>query len=89
MSGLNACAYCHGVHTATAQAFGVSEGTLGALLDDVGAAPVAERMKSLLRYVGKLTLTPPRRGDGAPAMRQSPEDQSRGGKAVQPRLVQN
>src|SRR5262245_10721096 len=58
VSGLNACRYCHGVHTATAQAFGISEGTLGALLDDVGAAPVAERLKPLLRYVGKLTLTP-------------------------------
>ena len=58
VSRLNACRYCHGVHTATAQAFGIPEGTLGALLDDVGAAPVAERMKPLLRYVGKLTLTP-------------------------------
>jgi AhpD family alkylhydroperoxidase len=56
--GLNACRYCHGVHTATAQAFGISEGTLGALLDDLGTAPVAERIKPLLRYVGKLTLTP-------------------------------
>lgn len=58
VSGLNACRYCHGVHTATAQAFGIPEGTLAALLDDVGTAAVAERMKPLLRYVGKLTLTP-------------------------------
>jgi uncharacterized peroxidase-related enzyme len=58
VSGLNACRYCHGVHTATAQAFGTSEGTLGALLADIGTAPVAERMRPLLRYVGKLTLTP-------------------------------
>src|SRR5260370_7097841 len=58
VSGLNACRYCHGVHTATAQAFGINEGTLGALLADVGTAPVTERMKPLLEYVGKLTLTP-------------------------------
>src|SRR6516162_1745596 len=58
VSGLNACRYCHGVHKATAQAFGIPEGTLAALLDDVGTAPVAEPMKPLLRYAGKLTLTP-------------------------------
>ncbi len=58
VSGLNACRYCHGVHAATAQAFGISEGTLDALLDDVGTAPVAERLKPLLRYARKLTLTP-------------------------------
>jgi alkylhydroperoxidase family enzyme len=41
-----------------AQAFGVSEGALNALLDDIGTAPVAHRMKPVLRYVAKLTLTP-------------------------------
>ncbi|WP_216207057.1 carboxymuconolactone decarboxylase family protein [Amycolatopsis aidingensis] len=35
VSGLNACHYCHGVHTATAEAFGVAEGTLTRLLSDV------------------------------------------------------
>jgi AhpD family alkylhydroperoxidase len=58
VSGLNACRYCHGVHQATAQAFGVGEGTLAALLTDVGTAEVPERMKPLLRYAAKLTLTP-------------------------------
>jgi uncharacterized peroxidase-related enzyme len=58
VSSLNACGYCHGVHTATAQAFGIQEGTLAALLSDVAAAPVSERMKPLLRYVAKLTVTP-------------------------------
>jgi uncharacterized peroxidase-related enzyme len=60
VSGLNACRYCHGVHTATAQAFGIPEGALAVLLDDVDTAPVAEPMKPLLRYAGKLTLTPAR-----------------------------
>jgi uncharacterized peroxidase-related enzyme len=58
VSGLNACGYCHGVHQATARAFGVPEGTLTALLAEVDSAPVAEPMKPLLRYVAKLTLTP-------------------------------
>ena len=60
VSGLNACGYCHGVHTATAEAFGIPEGTLTALLDDVDGAPVDERMRPVLRYVRKLTLTPSR-----------------------------
>jgi alkylhydroperoxidase family enzyme len=46
------------VHTATAQAFGVGEATLAAVLTDVSTAEVPERIKPLLRYVGKLTLTP-------------------------------
>jgi uncharacterized peroxidase-related enzyme len=58
VSGLNACRYCHGVHTATAQAFGIPEEALAALLDDMDGAPVAEPVKALLRYAGKLTLTP-------------------------------
>lgn len=60
VSGLNDCSYCHGVHTATAKAFGVGEGTLIALLDDVATAPVPDRMKPLLRYVRELTRTPSR-----------------------------
>jgi uncharacterized peroxidase-related enzyme len=58
VSGLNACRYCHGVHTATAQASGISDGTLAAPLTDVSAAPVPERMKPLLRHTARLTLTP-------------------------------
>lgn len=60
VSGLNACGYCHGVHEATAQAFGLSAGVLDALLDDVDVAPVDARLKSLLRYARKLTLEPAR-----------------------------
>ena len=60
VSGLNACHYCHGVHTATAQRFGITEGTLNRLISDVDAASVEERMKPVLRYVRKLTLTPSR-----------------------------
>lgn len=60
VSGLNACGYCHGIHTAVAEAFGIAEGTLTSLLDDPDTAPIDERLKPLLRYVGKLTQTPSR-----------------------------
>lgn len=58
VSGLNVCGYCHGVHAATAQAFGIPEGTLAALLADVDSAPVARQLKPLLRYARKLTVNP-------------------------------
>lgn len=60
VSGLNDCSYCHGVHTVTAEAFGIPASLLTALLDDVDAAPVDDRMRPVLRYVGKLTRTPSR-----------------------------
>ena len=60
VSALNACAYCQGVHTATAEAFGLEEGMLEALLRDLDDAPVDEKLKPLLRYTQKLTVTPSR-----------------------------
>ncbi len=60
VSGLNACRYCHGVHEATARAFGLPPGVLDALLADVDAAPIDTHLKPLLRYARKLTLEPAR-----------------------------
>lgn len=60
VSGLNSCEYCHGVHTATAEALGVSEGLLRALLENIDTAHVDERLRPVLRFVGKLTTTPSR-----------------------------
>ncbi len=60
VSGLNACDYCHGVHRVTAARFGVREETLAGLIDDVETAAVSEPMRTLLRYVGRLTTTPAR-----------------------------
>ncbi len=60
VSGVNGCDYCHGVHTVTAEAFGVPEGLLGAALTDLESSAVDERMKPVLAYVGKLTRTPSR-----------------------------
>ncbi|OLF11276.1 carboxymuconolactone decarboxylase family protein [Actinophytocola xanthii] len=58
VSGLNACDYCHGVHTVTAQACGIAEGAVPAAVADLDAAPVDERMRPVLRYVARLTRDP-------------------------------
>lgn len=59
-SGVNQCTYCYGTHRATAEALGVGEGLLESLLDSVDASPVDEKLKPILRYVKKLTMTPSR-----------------------------
>ncbi len=58
VSGLNACQYCHGVHTITAEAHGVPEGLLADLMDDIDAAAVDEKLKPILKYARKLTFEP-------------------------------
>jgi uncharacterized peroxidase-related enzyme len=58
VSGLNDCGYCHGVHAATAAAFGVPAGLLAAAITDLDSAPVDDRLRPVLRYVTKLTRTP-------------------------------
>src|SRR5260370_1788484 len=58
VSGLNACHYCYGVHSRTAEAFGLPAKTLQALVADLDAAPVEPKMRPLLAYARKLTLTP-------------------------------
>ena len=56
VSGVNACQYCHGAHTAAAREFGVSESHIAAVLADPAAADA--KMVPVLNYVRKLTLTP-------------------------------
>lgn len=60
VSGLNACQYCYGVHSQTAQAFGVPEDLLTQLLANVDTAPVDVNLKPLLHYARKLTQAPSR-----------------------------
>ncbi|MEV5721052.1 carboxymuconolactone decarboxylase family protein [Amycolatopsis mediterranei] len=63
VSGLNDCGYCHGIHTVTAEAFGVPAGLLAAALEDLATAPVGDKLRPVLAYVGKLTRTPSRMTD--------------------------
>ena len=58
VSAVNSCVFCSGVHKATAEAFGVDEGLIEALVDDIETAAIDDRLKPVLRYVRKLTLTP-------------------------------
>lgn len=60
VSGLNACTFCHGAHKVAAGVYGVDEAVVDALMIDINASPVDDRLKPILRYVHKLTLTPTR-----------------------------
>ena len=60
VSGLNACTYCHGTHLAVAAACGVAPEVIKALLADIETAPIAAKMKPILSYARKLTLSPAR-----------------------------
>lgn len=63
VSGLNACDFCFGAHKIMARAFGVEESVIDALVDDVDAAPVSDKLKPILKYVAKLKDLPPRLRD--------------------------
>jgi uncharacterized peroxidase-related enzyme len=58
VSGLNACEFCHGAHTAAATVFGFHEDLMPELLNDIDTASVDNKLKPILHYVKKLTLTP-------------------------------
>ena len=58
VSGLNACTFCYGSHTIYALAFGVPEGQLEQLIENVEAADVDPKLKPLLAYVAKLNTLP-------------------------------
>lgn len=60
VSALNSCQYCYGVHEQTAREFGLSPNVLDALMADVESAPVDAKLRPILRYVRKLTLSPSR-----------------------------
>ncbi|MDZ4307030.1 carboxymuconolactone decarboxylase family protein [Allopontixanthobacter sp.] len=58
VSGLNACTYCHGSHVLAATAFGIDENWFEGLINDLESCAVDAKLKPLLAYVRKLTLTP-------------------------------
>ncbi|MEM0946012.1 MAG: carboxymuconolactone decarboxylase family protein [Pseudomonadota bacterium] len=58
VSGLNACAFCHGAHTTMARAHGIDPDVIDALMADPDTAPVEPAMRPLLAYVSKLTRSP-------------------------------
>lgn len=58
VSALNACAYCTGVHGATAAAFGLEEGPLESMIEDLESADVSAKLRPVLRSAAKPTLAP-------------------------------
>ena len=58
VSGLNACRYCHGVHSVTAELFGVEAGLLEAMIEDLDLAAIDDRLKSIFVFVRQLTEEP-------------------------------
>ena len=60
VSGANDCVFCYNTHKSTAEAFGVAEGLLSVMLDDLDASQVDDKLKPVLRFAKKLTETPSR-----------------------------
>lgn len=60
VSGLNACTYCFGVHAEVAKAYGVPAARIAALLDDIDASDVEDRLKPIFKFARTATLTPAR-----------------------------
>ena len=58
VSGLNACSFCYRGHKAIAEMFGVEEGLIDGMVEDLDAADVSEKMRAALRYSKKLTEEP-------------------------------
>ncbi|VAW86144.1 hypothetical protein MNBD_GAMMA16-2227 [hydrothermal vent metagenome] len=55
-SGLNACHFCYEGHSAFAEAFGIKEGLLDALVEDIDSVKLDNKLKVLLKYLKKVTL---------------------------------
>lgn len=56
--GLTGCRYAYVAHSAAAYSWGVPEGLIDKLLENLETAPVEAKFKPLLAYARKLTLTP-------------------------------
>ncbi|MEI7997143.1 MAG: hypothetical protein WCH01_19805 [Methylococcaceae bacterium] len=59
-SGLNQCDFCYNTHKAVSEQLGIDEKVFDQLKTDIDSTQVDERLKPVLRYVKKLTLTPDR-----------------------------
>ncbi len=57
-AGVAGCKFVYVAHSEVAYAWGVEAGVMDRLLEDLDSAPVEARLKPLLAFVRKLTLTP-------------------------------
>ena len=58
VSGIANCQYCTNIHGLVAEHFGVQEGLLVSLLEDIDSADINEDFKAILKYVKKVTIDP-------------------------------
>ena len=58
VSGLNACSFCHDSHSMIAEIHGIPESTLSTIVDDPEDSGISPRLRPVLAYLRKLTLTP-------------------------------
>ncbi len=58
VSGLNNCNYCRAVHSQTAVALGIDADAISEILSGSGLEHVDQRMRPVLAFVRKLTLSP-------------------------------
>ena len=56
--GVAQCDYAYAAHCAAAYAWGIADGLIDRLLEDLDTAPVEDRFRPLLAYVRKLTSAP-------------------------------
>jgi len=59
-AGLAGCRFVYAAHSEVAYAWGIENGAMDRLLENLETAPVTERLRPLLAFVRKLTLTPGR-----------------------------
>ena len=57
-SGLNQCDFCYNTHKAVSEQLGIDEKVFDQLKIDINSAQIDEKLKPVLRYVKKLSLTP-------------------------------
>ena len=53
VSGLNACSFCYRGHKAIAEMFGVEEGLIDELVEDLESVEIDDKIKAALRYSKK------------------------------------
>ena len=60
VSGINACDYCYDAHTSIASDFGIDKSLFDEMQNDLDSANIPEKLKPILTYAAKLTVTPSR-----------------------------
>src|SRR6516162_776278 len=57
VSSINSCQYCYGGHRAAAELFGIAPQVIDGLIQDLATAPIDSKLRPILAFVKKLTLT--------------------------------